>query len=86
MFIRVTFPSKFHSDLELECQSYDSIKTIKGKIEQETGFPPTGYKLWFGWQPLIHDSKTLADHNIQKDSILSAYVVTKSLQVDKQPN
>ena len=56
--------------LTLEVESGDSIDNVKQKIQDETGIQPDKQVLYYN-EILLEDGRTLADYNIQKETILT---------------
>ncbi|RXK00118.1 hypothetical protein CRU98_02900 [Arcobacter sp. CECT 8986] len=58
----------------LEVEANDTIENIKAKIEEKTGILPSKQQLLFSSKKL-EEGRTLADYNIQKESILDLIVL-----------
>ena len=58
------------STLTLEVESGDSIENVKSKIYENKGISPALQILYYN-DKLLEDGRTLADYNIQKESIIT---------------
>ncbi len=58
----------------LDVDSSDSIENVKQKIQDKVGFAPQDQSLFFAGT-FLSEGRTLADYNIQNDSIINMAVI-----------
>lgn len=74
MNIKINIGVSFDSQIILEVESGDSIDNIKQKICEKNGYPVSAQSLVYNGT-VLQNGRTLADYNIQKESILDLYII-----------
>ena len=67
MFIKIR--NKFYKYYDLDVEPSDTIENIRAKIVDRDGGDPDNFSLFFAGK-MLEDNRTLADYNIQKESII----------------
>ncbi|KAF7098181.1 hypothetical protein CFC21_099941 [Triticum aestivum] len=73
IFVKVRAGKSAVETVTLEVESSDTLQSVKAKIFDQTCMPPGGHRLFLSGK-LLEDSCTLADYNIENDSILDSDV------------
>ena len=60
----------------VEVESSDTVRQVKQQYEKQTGIPVEQVKFIFGGT-VLSDYFTLADYNIQTDSIINVYLALR---------
>jgi len=72
--------------ITLDVDPYDTVESVKAKIQDQTGIAPERQQLSFAGVPLV-DGRTLADYNIQRWSTIRLDVSPRpSDAIRRRPN
>lgn len=67
--MQITVKTLTGSNIDLEVEPSDTVKSVKQKLQEKTGIAPANQRLLFASKQL-EDVGTLANYNIQKGSTL----------------